>query len=424
MRHLAAATLVALAMGTSGAFAQTTIRVFANSAHQDAFAGRPGATEGNLQAAFEKDTGIKIVWDTVPWPQMRQNFQRAMASSSGSYDVVMVINDWATDDTLAKLLPLEAMSPAIEDKDDIFKPMRATFTRNGQLVALPIRSNPQIVHYNKAVFAEKGLAEPKTFAELLDAALKVAGKRADGASVYGLGLKAIGDDDLTLVYKAFGGDVLTQDYKVLIDSPQNAATLQKLKQLYEGGGLAPNFATTDTVATQNLMREGLLGMVLFGDNYHMRFNDQKSSRIAGQVGFFPIPGAKPGSPGPAKVAFWAAAMPANGPAANRQAAWRFLQYLSSKDAQVQMAINGNGPARLSTLENPRFQKDAPYAAASAVALANAVEIFPAFDGTPQVQAVVTEESVLAITGRKPVAEALSTAAARISAIVAEKRPAR
>ena len=74
---------------------------------------------GHILPLFEKDTGIKIVWDTVPWPQMRQNFQRAMASSSGSYDVVMVINDWATDDTLAKLLPLEAMSPAIEDKDDI-----------------------------------------------------------------------------------------------------------------------------------------------------------------------------------------------------------------------------------------------------------------------------------------------------------------
>jgi multiple sugar transport system substrate-binding protein len=59
-----------------------------------------------------------------------------------------------------------------------------------------------------------------------------------------------------------------------------------------------------------------------------------------------------------------------------------------------------------------------------VALANAVEIFPAFDGTPQVQAVVAEETVLAITGRKPIAEALKTAETRITAIVAEKRPAR
>lgn len=423
MRYLAAATLLAFAMGTAAATAAETIRIFANSAHQDAFTGRPGATEGNLQVAFEKETGIKVVWDTVPWPQMRQNFQRAMASSSGAYDVVMVINDWATEDTLAKLLPLESLSPAIDDKDDIFKPMRDMFTLKGQLVGLPIRSNPQIVHYNKAIFAEKGIAEPRSFAELMDAALKVAGKRADGANVYGFGIKVAADDDMTLVFKAFGGDVLTKDYRVLINSPQNAATLQKMKQLYDGGGLAPNFATTDTVATQNLMREGLLGFVLFGDNYYNRFNDPRSSRVAGQVGFFPIPGA-PGAAGPAKVAFWAVALPANGPAANRAAAWRFAQYYSSKAAQVQMAINGNGPARRSTLENERFKADAPYAAASAVALANAVEIFPAFDGTPQVQAVVAEETVLAITGRKPIAEALKTAEARITAIVAEKRPAR
>ena len=72
----------------------------------------------------------------------------------------------------------------------------------------------------------------------------------------------------------------------------------------------------------------------------------------------------------------------------------------------------------------RFQKDAPYAAASAIALANAVDIFPPFDGTPQVHAALTEESVLAITGRKPIPEALKAAAARITAIVSEKRPAR
>jgi len=423
MRNIAAATLVAFAMGSAVANAET-VRVFANSAHQDAFTGRPGATEGNLQAEFEKSTGIKVVWDAVPWPQMRQNFQRAMASSSGAYDVVMVINDWATEDVLAKLLPLDQMAPALEAPDDIFPAMRWTFTHAGRLVALPIRSNPQIVHYNKTIFAERGIALPRSFGELLDASLKLAGKRADGASVYGFGLKTLADDDLTLVMKAFGGDVLTKDFRVVVDSPENAATLARLKVLYEGGGLAPNFATTDTVATQNLMREGLLGMVLFVDNYYNRFNDARTSRIAGNVGFFPIPGAQPGSYGPAKVAYWAAALPANGPAANRAAAWKFIQYMSSKEAQVQMAVNGNGPARLSTLENPRFQKDAPYAAASAIALANAVDIFPPFDGTPQVHAAVTEESVLAITGRKPIPEALKAAAARITAIVAEKRPVR
>lgn len=422
MRAFFAAIAVALAMTSAGSQAQT-IRVFANSAHQDAFAGRPGATQGDLQTEFEKETGIKIVWDTVPWPQMRQNFQRALASSSGAYDVVMVINDWATPGVLQKLLPLDQLTPALEEPDDIFAGMRATFVHDGRLVAVPIRSNPQIVHYNKTILAEHGVAEPRSFNELLDSAVKVAGKRSDGASVYGFGLKTLADDDLTLVLKAFGGDVLTKDYQVVIDSPTNAQTLARLKTLYEAGGLAPNFASMDTVAVQNLMREGLLGMVLFGDSYFNRFNDPKTSRIAGNVGFFPIPGLEPGSAGPAKVAYWAAAIPANGPAANREAAWRLIQYMSSKSSQLQMAVNGNGPARRSTLEDPRFQKDAPYAAASTIALANAVEMFPAFDGTAQVQAVVAEEGVLAITGLKPIADALKTAAERISAIVAEK-PAR
>jgi multiple sugar transport system substrate-binding protein len=421
MRFIAAAACVALGL-TAGAVEAQTIRVFANSAHQDSFAGKPGATQGNLQAEFEKTTGLRIVWDTVPWPQMRQNFQRALASSSGAYDVVMVINEWATPDVLAKLLPLDAMTPALEEPADIFPAMRQTFTHAGKLVGLPIRSNPQIVHFNKTIFAERGIAQPRSFAELLDAAQKLGGKRADGASVYGFGVKSLGDDDLTLIMKALGGDVLTRDYEVVVDSPANAATLARLKALYESGGIAPNFASMDTVAVQNLMREGLLAMVLFGDSYYTRFNDPKTSRVAGHVGYFAIPGAKDGAYGPAKVAYWAAALPANGPAANREAAWKFIQFMASKSAQLQMAVNGNGPARRSTLEDPRFQKDAPYAADSAIALANAAEIFPVFDGSPQVQAAFTEEAVLAITGRKPIADALRSASDRIKAIVAEKRP--
>lgn len=421
MRLIAAAACLVVGLASAGAEAQT-IRVFANSAHQDAFAGRPGSTQGGLQADFEKQTGIKIVWDAVPWPQMRQNFQRALASSAGAYDVVMVINEWATPDVLAKLAPLDGMTPLLEEPADIFAAMRQTFTHAGKLVALPIRSNPQIVHFNKAIFAERGVAQPRSFADLLDAAQKLAGKRADGATVYGFGVKTLADDDLTLIMKALGGDVLTKDYQVVVDSPANAATLARLKALYDNGGLAPNFASMDTVAVQNLMREGLLAMVMFGDSYYTRFNDSKTSRIAGNVGFFAIPGEKAGAYGPAKVAYWAAALPSNGPVANRDAAWTFIRYMASKSAQLQMALNGNGPARRSTLEDARFQKDAPYAADSAIALANAAEIFPVFDGSPQVQAAFTEEAVLAITGRKPIAEALKSASARITAIVAEKRP--
>lgn len=417
------ATIACLAFGLAAGVAEAqTIRVFANSAHQDAFAGRPGSTQGGLQADFEKQTGVKIVWDTVPWPQMRQNFQRALASSSGAYDVVMVINEWATPDVLAKLTPLDAMTPALEEPADIFAAMRQTFTHAGKLVALPIRSNPQIVHYNKTVFAERGVAQPQSFADLLDAAQKLAGKRADGATVYGLGIKTLADDDLTLIMKALGGDVLTKDYQVVVDSPANAATLARLKTLYDSGGLAPNFASMDAVAVQNLMREGLLAMVMFGDSYYARFNDPKTSRVAGNIGFFAIPGAKDGVYGPAKVAYWAAALPVNGPAANRDAAWTFIRFMASRSAQLQMALNGNGPARRSTLEDARFQKDAPYATESAIALANAAEIFPVFDGSPQVQAAFTEEAVLAITGRKAIADALKSASARITAIVAEKRP--
>ena len=84
-----------------------SVRVFANSAHQIAFQGKSGKPGSNLQEAFEKKTGIKVVWETVPYPQMRQTLMRALASSSSQYDVVMVENSWAAPDVLDKLASIE-----------------------------------------------------------------------------------------------------------------------------------------------------------------------------------------------------------------------------------------------------------------------------------------------------------------------------
>jgi multiple sugar transport system substrate-binding protein len=417
---LAFAGLLALCTATPSG-AQTTVKVFANSVHQAAFQGSPGDDASNLQKKFEGETGIKVVWETVPYPQMRQTLLRSLSSSRSPYDVVMVENSWAAPDLLSKLLPIEAAKDEglAKDLSNVFPGMLATFTVDQKVLGVPIRSNPQIVHYNTEVFKAQNLSVPKTYDELLKTAEAATVKRADGAQVYGLGIKP--DEDLIAIVKALGGDVLTSDYKVVVNSPENAQTLARIKELFDKGAIPPNFFSMDANSLQTLMREGLVAMTFFGDNYHNRFNDPKSSRIAGKVGFFPAPGKTPDTYAPVKVAYWAAALPRNGQEAGRDAALKLIAYLVQPETQLQMAINGNGPVRKDTLSDPKFQEQAPYASASAIALANSTELLPIFDGTPQVRDAFNEEAIAAVTGKKSISAALSEAEARIRKVVEEKR---
>src|SRR5207247_611432 len=87
------------------------------------------------------------------------------------------------------------------------------------------------------------------------------------------------------------------------------------------GAIPPNFAATDANAAVTLMRDGLLAMTIFGDSYFLRFNDQRASRVAGQVASIPVPGTGPeGTVASTKCAFWGMALAPNGNATARRRA--------------------------------------------------------------------------------------------------------
>ncbi|AMM84043.1 extracellular solute-binding protein [Martelella sp. AD-3] len=415
---LAAAGVAALATSASA----ETIRVFANSAHQIAFEGQGGQADASLADAFERETGIKVVWETVPYPEMRQTMLRALAGRSAQYDVVMVENSWAVPSVLDKLVSVNSVaSPDQTDElADIFPAMKGDFTQNGELKGVPIRSNPQIVHFNKKIFSERGIDVPISFEAMLDAAEKASYKRSDGASIYGLAIKP--NEDLISIVKALGGGIVSPNYEVLVDTPETIAAIKRIRTLFDDGAIPPNFFSMDSASVQTLMREGLAAMTLFGDNYYLRFNDPNSSRIAGDAGFFAVPGEKDGSYAPTKVAFWSAALPANADAESHANGWKFIHYLASPPVQLQMALNGNGPVSITTLHDPAFIDAAPYAAVSEIALDHASPLLPVFDGTAQIQDTFEQAAVAAILGKETVEVAMSEVAAKIEKIIASKRP--
>jgi multiple sugar transport system substrate-binding protein len=115
------------------------------------------------------------------------------------------------------------------------------------------------------------------------------------------------------------------------------------------------------------------------------------------------------------------ALAPNGNPAKRELAWNFIRALASPEAQLRMAINGNGPVRFAVAEAPQYLAEAPYGRASAQALRHAEPQIPVFDGSAEVRDIFNEEATQAIAGRKPIDAALDAAKTRIAAVVQAQR---
>lgn len=108
-------------------------------------------------------------------------------------------------------------------------------------------------------------------------------------------------------------------------------------------------------------------------------------------------------------------IPAN--SRDKDLSWKFIREVSSKRVTLGMAINGNGPVRVSTYKDELFAGKNPVAAVEAAALANARGAFPPFPEAARAQAIFLEEVQLAVLGRKPVNEAVASISSRVKPLL-------
>ena len=424
LRRLRPALIAAaIACATGSAMAQSQeIGLWANVVHQQVVEGKRGGAVGNLAAPFEKDNGVKLNWTTIPFDQMQDKVLREINLSNSKTDIVFILNTWAAPGVLAKLVPMNDMmkTTPIQNMADVSPAMVSAFTDKAGIKGIPIRHNPQILHYNKKIFAERGVAgEPQTFEEFLDTVKKTTFKRADGAQVYGFAFETNQAEDLVVMIRAYGGDVLSQDLKIRVAEPAAVKAITALRELYAAGALPPNLGILKPADLQNLMSQGLIAMGIFGDNYYDRFNNKEQSQVAGNTWFAPVPAAKENTA--AKYAsssgFWAMGIPANGDPAVREKAYKLIAYLAQPETQLTLALNNNSQIRASVYSSEKYAATVPYAAVVQKVLPIAAPPFPAFPGSKEAERIFLEESVAAITGQKPVKAAMDAAAAGIERVL-------
>ncbi|MFJ8948033.1 ABC transporter substrate-binding protein [Streptomyces sp. NPDC102395] len=134
---------------------------------------------------FEKQTGIKVKLEVVPWSDLLNRILTATTSGQGP-DVLNIGNTWSASlQATGALLPWDAKNFAkIGGKDRFVDSALGSTGAQGQdPAAVPLYSMSYALYYNKEIFADAGISKPPaTWTELV----------ADGKKIQAKGTSALG----------------------------------------------------------------------------------------------------------------------------------------------------------------------------------------------------------------------------------------
>lgn len=164
-------------------------------------------------AKFEKQTGIKVKLEVVPWSDLLNRILTATTSGQGP-DVLNIGNTWSASlQATGALLPWDAKNFAKIGGKDRFvdSALGSTGAEGKDPAAVPLYSMAYALYYNKQMFADAGIANPPaTWDELV-----ADGKKLSKGGKWGIG--AEGSNASENIHHAFvfakqhGADFFTAD---------------------------------------------------------------------------------------------------------------------------------------------------------------------------------------------------------------------
>lgn len=421
-RGILAGGLAATALPAFTRFAQAQgkqVNVFAHRVLQNVSNGTKG---GDVTQSFAKVTGASVNWVTFETGPLHDRLFREASLGESTVDVAFILNTYATPRVASLFQPLDSYmeKDPIEDVGDFFPGLVKGVTFNGKLHAMPFRHASTGLHYNEEIFAERGITKPpETMEEFIEVAKKCTYTRADGTPVVGFILPGVAYPEVIAVARAWDADFITPDMKVVANSKEMIAALTVIRELYQAGAIPRNLTGMKAEDANTWMQQGRAAMAASSMSRSGLYNDPAKSQVAGKIKttYFPVAQALKGKydVAPTKVEFWSMAIPNN--SKNKDLAWSFIKAMSSKEAALAAALNGNGPVRNSTYDDPRIKEALPYAEAERKVLQVSRVPLPAFDNAARAADFFKEEAEAAVLGMKTPQQAMDDLTARVQKLL-------
>lgn len=414
----AGASLAALGAPAIGRAQTRSLQAFGHRVHQ-AVTNGPG---GDVLAGWRAAEKAEVNWTTLgDVAAINERLLREVTLSETSIDLAHLLNGRALPRTLALFEPLDAhmQRAPIEDFADVSPGLVAPMRLDGSLRAVPMRHATNTLIWNEAIFAERGIAgPPRTFEELLETARKLTFARPDGTQVFGLVFTTVFASNFLSFARSLDGDYMTLDGRVVCAEPPMVKALAALADLHKAGAMPRNMNAMNNEEITTWIQQGRVAMTINPFARVVSYNDPATSKAPGRIKAAAMPMAADLAgkvPYAATTEYWSYAIPRN--SRNKELAWSLIRALSAKAGTLGMALNGNGPVRVSTYADPAFANGLAHAALEAQALKDARIHLPAFDNQARAHDVFVEESQAAMLGMKPADKAMADAERRVKAML-------
>lgn len=332
--------------------ATKTLNILSHKVHETVL----GTGENDLLKAWKSSNDAAIAFTTFDSNPLQDRLFREASLTETDYGVGFMIDNRPTSEIASLFEPLDdrLKSDPIEDFGDIAPGLVQGMTVGGKLIGIPVRHATQGLFYNEALLEEAGIsAPPKTLEELVEQSKKLTFTSKAGTPVTGMILASDLAVFPVMFARAFGGDFITKDFKLVPDPAAFEKALDTLRAMFEAGALPRSYATTKNDDQVTWIQQGRAAFTVLPFARSAQLNNPDQSKYPGKIKAmeFPVSAALAGKTPMASVTeAWGMVIPKN--AKDKALAWSFIKEVSSKRDTLGMALNGNGPVRVSSYADP------------------------------------------------------------------------
>ncbi len=295
---------------------------------------------------FESENpGIKVNPVSHEWADLHEKIL-INAKSDTLPDVARLDSAWVPEfQKMGILVSLdEEMSDFQSIADGLLESAMSTASIGGHFFGLALNTNSKILFYNVKAFQKAGLEAPKTMEDFVKAAKALSGSNENGQQVWGYDEPALAGWNLCPFIWSCGGEITNAEQTKAsgyINSKETVAAIEMFADLYKESAItgwnSGDIPMTDGFGTERYMMllEGPWKIAELAGAYP----DMEYATVdmpAGDGGSHSVLGGE-------DISMFNTA--------NKEAAWKFMQFMTGEYAQTEMAKCGQIPVNKVALES-------------------------------------------------------------------------
>ncbi|MCL4458301.1 MAG: sugar ABC transporter substrate-binding protein [Chloroflexi bacterium] len=359
----------------------------------------------NQAKEFTKKTGIKVKYESVPFPQLHDKFLASFMAGGAEYDAVHVRDDWVGE--FAPKGWLEPLDKWVtkEMKAENYPKAFDYLSYKGKIYGVPRYIWLWQFYYNKELLAAAGFKEPPTTWDDVRAMAKKLTKppQYGWIATYG-GFLSV--NMFTVRLRAEGGEFMKDDAPTF-NSPEGLKALEFMVDMIKDGSVDPSsFEMATTGPMTDIFIQGRVAMMISTPPTLTMAADPAKSKVIGKVDVALAPGSKLRSAGFSEQG--GVGIPAA--STKKEWGWEWAKFVCSREQQKKMAIGiGRIPTIPDLLKDPEVQAKYPAALMAAEQMKYPMGMAVTVPQQSEINTAVANEIVAALRLQKSPKEALADA---------------